>query len=180
MATEGGQEGLQYGIQEVALGNDPDWGSSEFKQNVGAGIVMGGVFAGAGAGVRGMVDLANATKGEEGKKLDPLDVNVEIGESFDLAFPKIERVDPILEENYLSKIREAMPAEMKTIMDNNTQVYLDKGESEKVAVYKALDDLMGYPEFRDLALDILRWHPERVPTQRNSRRLGSLLFMVRS
>ena len=153
---EGISERLQTGISQWATGQEVDLFSPEAKEAHWAGRVFGATFAGGG-----MVAQSLRRSGVDPSKVkvDPSKVKVDIGYSGDdldtpvgggevqesvqsARFPKVSDVDPILEENYITKIREGLSEDRVTILNNKIMANMDAGMTEDEAVYSAFDDLM--------------------------------------
>ena len=122
---EGISERLQTGISQWATGQEVDLFSPEAEEAHWAGRVFGATFAGGGIAAQSLrrsgVDPSkvNADIGYSGDDLDIPGGGGEVQESVQSGrFPKVGDVDPILEENYITKIREGLSEDRLTILNN--------------------------------------------------------------
>lgn len=146
---EGTSERLQTGISQWATGQEVDLFSPEAEEAHWAGRVFGATFAGGGMAAqslrRSRVDPSKVKVdiGYSGDDLDTPWGGGEVQESVQSGrFPKVSDVDPILEENYITKIREGLSEDRLTILNNKIMANMDAGMTEDEAVYSAFDDLM--------------------------------------
>lgn len=146
-ATEAFQEGTQYGVQQWALDKPFDAGSSEFRENVAAGAILGGGMATAGVTLSAGVDKVSAKRmdkdGFDGGPGGP-----EIPRGTLEKHPLLDDIDPILTEGYYEGVVSNLSDELKTVMRSSIESSLESGLAENEAISLAFDDLMQYDDGR--------------------------------